>query len=119
MMIIRGWGIVIKSLFQGEGVPPGVEVRGVVGIFELFIQVRALGISYFLQFIAMISISLALINVLPIPALDGGWLLFLGIEKLKKRPLNPKIIRDVSLVFFFLLIALMIWVTIKDIGRFF
>lgn len=119
LIVVRGWWMVIKSLFQGEGVPPGVEVRGVVGIFELFIQVGALGISYFLQFIAVISISLALINVLPIPALDGGWLLFLGIEKLKKRPLSPKIIKEISLVFFFLLIALMIWVTIKDIVRFF
>lgn len=119
LIIVTGWGRLIASLFQGKGVPPGMEVRSVVGIFEIFIIVRGLGISYFLQFIAMISISLALINILPIPALDGGWLLFLGIEKLKGRPLNQKIIRNISTVFFFLLIALMILVIIKDIGRFF
>lgn len=119
LMIIKVWGITIMNLFQGKGVPAGVEVRGIVGIFGLFIQVGAMGASYFLQFIAMISVSLALINILPIPALDGGWLLFLVIEKLKRRPLNQKIVQNISLVFFFLLIALMIWVTIKDIAQLF
>ncbi|GAI12467.1 unnamed protein product, partial [marine sediment metagenome] len=83
LMIIKVWGTTIMNLFQGKGVPAGVEVKGIVGIFGLFIQVGAMGVSYFLQFIAMISVSLALINILPIPALDGGWLLFLVIEKLK------------------------------------
>lgn len=119
LMIIKVWGTTIMNLFQGKGVPTGVEVKGIVGIFGLFIQVGAMGASYFLQFIAMISVSLALINVLPIPALDGGWLLFLVIEKLKRRPLNQKIVQNISLVFFFLLIALMIWVTIKDIAQLF
>jgi len=119
LMTVMGWGKLIASLFQGEGVPPDMEVRGPVGIFELFVIVRGLGISYFLQFIAMISISLAIINILPIPALDGGWLLFLAIEKLKGRPLDQKIVRNVSMVFFFLLIALMILVIIKDIMRIF
>jgi len=117
--VIRGWGMVFSSLFQGQGVPPGVEIGGPVRIFELFVDVRALGASYFLQFIALISISLALINILPIPALDGGWFLFLVIEKLKGKPLNDKIVQKVSAVFFFLLIALMIWITTKDIIRLF
>lgn len=119
LMIIKVWGTTIMNLFQGKGVPAGVEVKGIVGIFGLFIQVGGMGASYFLQFIAMISVSLALINILPIPALDGGWLLFLVIEKLKGRPLNQKIVQNISLVFFFLLIALMIWVTIKDIAQLF
>jgi len=119
LMIIKVWGTTIMNLFQGKGVPAGVEVKGIVGIFGLFIQVGAMGVSYFLQFIAMISVSLALINILPIPALDGGWLLFLVIEKLKRKPLNQKIVQNISLVFFFLLIALMIWVTIKDIAQLF
>jgi len=119
LMIIKVWGTTIMNLFQGKGVPARVEVKGIVGIFGLFIQVGAMGASYFLQFIAMISVSLALINILPIPALDGGWLLFLVIEKLKRKPLNQKIVQNISLVFFFLLIALMIWVTIKDIAQLF
>ncbi len=117
--VVRGWGMVFSSLFQGKGVPPGVEIGGPVRIFELFVDVGALGASYFLQFIALISISLALINILPIPALDGGWFLFLVIERLKGKPLNDKIVQKVSATFFFLLIALMIWITIKDIIRIF
>ena len=117
--VVRGWGMVFSSLFQGEGVPPGVEIGGPVRIFELFVDVGALGTSYFLQFIALISISLALINILPIPALDGGWFVFLVIEKIKGKPLNDKIVQKVSATFFFLLIALMVWITIKDVIRLF
>jgi len=117
--IVRGWGALFKSLFQGDGVPGEIEVKGIVGIFELFVQAGALGTTYFLQLIAMITISLALLNILPIPALDGGWLLFLVIEKIKGKPLNQKIVQNISMVFFFLLIALMVWVNIKDIIRIF
>lgn len=118
-LIIKSWGMVFSSLFQGQGLPAGVEIGGPVRIFELFIDVGNLGVSYFLQFIALISISLALINVLPIPALDGGWLLFMIIERLKRKPLDQKIVQKVSAVFFFLLVALMIFITIKDIMRIF
>lgn len=119
LFAIKGWGMVIGSLIQGKGVPPGVEVGGPVRIFELFVDVGGLGISYFLQFVAVISIFLALFNALPIPALDGGWFLFLVIEKIRGKPISQKIELGVSTAFFFLLIALMVLVTIKDISRFF
>ena len=114
--IIKGWGMVIKSLVLGRGIPAGVEIGGPVKIFELFIDMGSLGINYFLQFIAFISISLAILNILPIPALDGGWLMFLTIEKLRGRPLNDKIVQKISIVCFFLLIGLMILVTVKDLA---
>lgn len=117
--IVKGWGMVIKSLVSGNGVPAGVEIGGPVRIFELFLDMSALGVSYFLQFIALISISLAILNILPIPALDGGWLVFLIIEKLRGKPLNDKIVQKISLSFFFLLIILMIWITVKDVIRLF
>jgi len=116
-MVIKGWAMTIASLFQGKGIPDGVELRGPVGIFELFAQVGTLGLTYFLHFIALISICLALINVLPIPALDGGWFLFLVIEKIRGKPVSQKIEQKVTVFFFFLLITLMIYVTIKDITR--
>ncbi len=119
VIVMKGWGMTIASLVQGEGMPPGVELRGPVGIFELFAQVGILGISYFLHFIAVISICLALINILPIPALDGGWLLFLIVEKIRGKPVSQKIEQKITVFFFFLLIALMICVTIKDIARIF
>jgi len=116
---VKGWGMVIASLFQGKGMPPGVEVGGPVRIFQLFVDASGLGVSYFLQFIAVISVFLALFNILPIPALDGGWFLFLVIEKIKGKPISKKIELGISTAFFFLLIGLMILVTIKDIARLF
>lgn len=118
-MTVTGWITTFKSIFTGNGVPQGVEVRGIVGIFDLFVQAGGMGVSYFLQFIAVISVSLAVLNILPIPALDGGWLVLLGIEKLKGKPINLKTERAINGIFFFLLIALMIFVTIKDIIRIF
>jgi len=67
----------------------------------------------------MISVYLAIFNLLPIPALDGGKLLFLAIEKIKGEAINRRVEENVTVTFFLLLIILMIWVTIKDIGRLF
>lgn len=119
LTILDGWRMVFVSLFNGEGVPEGVEVRGPIGIFELFVYAGGMGVSYFLQFIAIISVSLAILNALPIPALDGGWFVLLMIEKLRGKPINQKTEQTVSSLFFLLLIALMVWVTIKDIIRIF
>ena len=118
-MTVEGWINALKSIFTGNGVPQGVEVRGIVGIFDLFVQAGGMGASYFLQFIAVISVSLAVLNILPIPALDGGWLMLLAIEKIKGKPINIKTERMINGIFFFLLIALMIFVTIKDLIRIF
>jgi len=116
-LIIKSWIMVLGSLFSGKGLPPGVEVGGPVKIFELFVDIGGLGLTYFLQFIALISVHLALINILPIPALDGGWFLFMVIGKLRGKPLDQKVIQKVSAVFFYLLIALMVWITIRDISH--
>ena len=118
-LAVNGWAMLFSSLFRGQGIPSFVEVRGPVGIFELFLQAGQAGFSYFLQFIAIISVFIALFNVLPIPALDGGWFLFLVIEKIRGKEINQRISNGISVFFFFLLIALMILVTIKDIARLF
>lgn len=115
--IIQGYGQAIKNLISGG--PSGVEMMGPVGVFHLFWQVSQLGINYFLQFLGMIAIYFAIFNILPIPALDGGKLLFLGIEAIRKKPVSEKIEQNVTTAFFALLIALMILVTIKDISRLF
>ncbi len=117
--IIEGWGILLVNLFRGEGVPTGMEVTGIVGIFQLFSRVGGLGVSYFLNFVAVLTVHLAIINILPIPALDGGWLLFLTIEKIRKKPLNAKVVEKISGIFFILLILLMVFITIRDIIRIF
>ena len=116
-LVILGWYQVIAKLFAAE--PTGVQFLGPVGIFDIMRQRSEMGINYYLHFIAIISIYLAVFNLLPIPALDGGKLLFLGIEKIKKRPVSPEFEQKITTVFFLLLISLMILVTIKDIKRIF
>ena len=59
--------------------------------------------------------NLAILNILPIPALDGGNLMFLIIEKIMRKPLDDKIIEKISSVFFMLLIVLMVFVVFNDI----
>ena len=88
-------------------------------IFNLFVNVGGLGISYILRLVAIIAIHLAILNILPIPALDGGWFAFLTIERLTGKDLNDKIIQKLSVLFFLLLVALLIFVTIKDVMKLF
>jgi len=117
--IVVGISQVFGNLVQGKGLPPGTEIMGPVGIGKLMTQVARMGINYYLQFIAIISIYLAIFNILPIPALDGGKLLFLGIEKVRRKPISQKIEQNITTIFFAALIALMLWVTIKDITKLF
>ncbi|XOB41633.1 MAG: M50 family metallopeptidase [Candidatus Nealsonbacteria bacterium] len=115
--VIQGWAQALGNLIKG--LPTGVQLMGPVGIFSLFAQVSQLGVIYFLQFIAIISIYIALFNILPIPALDGGKLLFLGIEAVRRKPVSQKIEQNITFAFFMILIVLMVLVTIKDIARLF
>lgn len=117
--IILGLTETLKSVLTGKELPAEVQVIGPVGIGSLMTQAFHLGTSYFLQFIALISLYLALFNILPIPAVDGGKLLFLGIEKIRGRALNQKIEHSLNAIFLILLVILMIWVTIQDIIRIF
>ena len=119
VLIVESWIMVFSNLFSTGSLPAGVEVTGIIGIFDLFSQAGGLGLSYFLQFVGLIAVHLALINSLPIPALDGGWFMFLVIEKIKGHPLNQNVVQKVSGAFFFLLVALMVWVTVRDIIRIF
>jgi len=99
--------------------PLEVELVGPVGILDIFVRAGILGPVYFLQTIAIISLHVAIINALPIPVVDGGRVVFLAIEKIRKKPLNEKIEQRINFIFFALLITLMLWVTMKDIGRIF
>lgn len=81
--IIQGYWQVISNV--SKGVPSGVQLMGPVGIFNLLSQASQVGINYFLQFFGMIAVYIAIFNILPIPALDGGKLLFLGIEVCQKK----------------------------------
>ncbi len=106
------WQIIINLIFQHK---VATEVAGPIGIAVLTGQVVKLGWIYVLQFTALLSINLAIINLLPIPALDGGRILFLAIEKIKGSPVKQKLEAAIHQVGFILLMVLMLLVVFKDI----
>ena len=108
-------GIIWSLIIAGKA---GVEVSGPVGIAVLTGQVSAMGLIYLLNFTALISINLAIINALPFPALDGGRLLFLAVEKIKGSPISQDFEAKVNNYGFMLLMLLMLVITFKDIGRY-
>ncbi|MBI4117131.1 MAG: RIP metalloprotease RseP [Parcubacteria group bacterium] len=115
--ILIALGVFFKNLFVNSSLIG--DVSGPVGVAVLTGQAAGLGFNYLLQFVALLSINLAVLNIIPFPALDGGRLLFIGIEKLKGSPIPKKIEGLVNAAGFAFLIALMIWITIKDVSKFF
>ena len=105
--------LLIKNLILGNGL--AFEISGPVGIAAIVGQSAKLGINYLINTAAMLSLSLAVINILPIPALDGGRVLFVIIEKILRKPLNMKYEQIAHTIGFVLLMVLVIWVTARDI----
>ncbi|MEK7061826.1 MAG: M50 family metallopeptidase [Patescibacteria group bacterium] len=115
---VQGLFTVFKDLFMGKGVPQGAEMLGPIGITIFLARAVDFGIGFFLYFIASISVFVAIFNIFPIPALDGGKLLFLAIEKIKGKPVSTRVEQNITVVFFFLLIAMSLFITIMfDIPR--
>ncbi len=117
--IVAGLAGLLKNLVLGNGMPQGTQLMGPVGIGALLTQFAELGLNKYLHFIAVISIYLAIFNILPIPALDGGKLIFLSIEKIKGRPVDQKVEQRITTFFFSLLLLLIVLVTVRDITRLF
>ncbi len=95
------------------------SVTGPVGMVGIVGDAYQFGFVYLLSFAALISINLAIINLIPFPALDGGRLFFLLIEKIKGSPLNPKVSNTANMVGFIVLILLMLIVTYHDVVKLF
>jgi len=116
------WAIIVafyellKGIIIGQGVPAGVS--GPVGIAVMTGQVARMGIIYVMQFTAILSINLAIINFLPFPALDGGRVLFLFIEKIKGSPVKRELEATIHNIGFSLLMLLVLIVTFRDVARF-
>jgi regulator of sigma E protease len=103
----------IRSFATGDiSVERGIGGPGTIVAFSA--QSYRIGFVYFLVFLAVISVSLAVLNILPVPVLDGGQLLFLVIEKLRGRPLKEATIAKAQLVGLFLLLALMAFALRND-----
>jgi regulator of sigma E protease len=95
------------------------QVSGPVGIFVILKDGSLLGYQFMLFIIAIISLTLAIMNILPIPALDGGRLWITLITRAFKRPLSAGVEEGVNLAGFLILITLIILVTFVDVNRFF
>lgn len=110
---------VLGLLFGGSNQIGLNDLSGPVGIFNIVGQYAKQGIAPFIWFVAFLSVNIGVMNLLPIPALDGGRLVFLGIEAIIRRPLNKKVENTANNLMFFLLMALFVYVTFFDILRLF
>lgn len=112
--ILVGFYQLIRGLF----VPADridAELAGPVGIAVMTGEVASLGFAYLLQFAALLSINLAILNILPIPALDGGRIVFVLIEAVRRKPVSQEVEGIVHGLGFLLLMGLVVVVTFKDI----
>ena len=114
--IVLSFYYLISGLFAGA--PVGDSLSGPIGIAVMTGKVAKLGFSYLLNFMALLSLNLAVLNVLPIPALDGGRLLFLIISKIKGKAVEQKSEQIAHTIGFLLLITLVVIITVKDLGNF-
>jgi len=114
--IILAFYDLLAGLIVGQGL--SADVAGPIGIAALTGQVAEMGFIYILQFTALLSINLAIINFFPFPALDGGRVLFLIIEKIKGSPVKREVEAVIHNIGFSLLMILVLIVTFKDLAKF-
>ena len=111
--ITLGLGKLVRQAFDGTA--DYSTIAGPVGIVGMVGDAAAMGFTWLLSFTALISLNLAVINLLPVPALDGGRLLFVIIESITRRPIKPVVARSMNQVGFILLLGLMAFITFHDI----
>ena len=115
--LFRQMIITLKGLFQG-----GLSVKqlsGPVGIYKIVGTQAESGIQNVLYLIALLSVNVGFINLLPFPAFDGGRILFLVIEKIKGSPVKAETENMIHTIGFMILLALMIYITFNDILKLF
>ena len=115
--LFRQMWVTVASLFTG-----GIKVKqlsGPVGIYEVVGSQRTGGLASLLYLFAFLSINVGFINLLPLPAFDGGHILFIIIEKIKGSPVKPETEAMIHTIGLFLLMILMVYVTFNDILKLF
>jgi regulator of sigma E protease len=113
--IVSGLYTFLRSRIIGEDISSEMRIGGPVAIVKFGSGAFSRGLPDFLQFLGLITVSLAVLNILPIPALDGGRLMFLTIEKIKGSPISEKMEYGLNATFFILLMGLLFVVTYNDI----
>lgn len=115
---LKGLGGLIADLFRGDGAKASEQVTGVVGIGYVLSELSQQGFMSVLFLTAIISISLAVMNILPIPALDGGRLFVTLLFRVLRKPLNKETEERIHGTGFALLMALFVLITILDVQKF-
>ncbi len=115
----KGLGNLVSSVAGGEFSEAADNVSGPVGIFVILNNASAFGFEFLIFFIGIISLTLAIMNALPLPALDGGKLAVSGFYKLMKRPLTKETESAIHGTGFVVLILLVLLISYVDIQRFF
>lgn len=110
------YGVIVKLV---TGVLSVNNLAGPVGIYNIVDQTASTNFRNVLELIAFLSINVGFVNLIPFPAFDGGRLLFLIIEKIKGKPVNPKTENTIHMIGMGILLLLMLLITIKDIKSFF
>ncbi len=118
-LTLKGLGSVIVGLFNGDTEKASSQVSGPVGVFVLIKEGSKLGLQFILMIIAVISLTLAIMNVLPIPALDGGRLFVTYLFRLMRKPLTAKTEDMIHGIGFAVLMLLFVLITVVDVKRFF
>jgi len=115
--IAVGFYTLIRDGISGNG--DLSTVTGPIGIIGIVGDAADFGFIYLLSFTALISINLVIINLIPFPALDGGRILFLIIEKIKGSRIKPQIANTINFIGFGILMLFMVLITYNDIIKLF
>ncbi|MBN1405103.1 MAG: RIP metalloprotease RseP [Candidatus Omnitrophica bacterium] len=100
------------------GMPVKESLTGPIGIAAAIGNAAKMGMIYLIDITAQINLAIAIFNLLPFPVLDGGHVLFLLIEKIRKKPLSPKVEQVITQIAISLLIALAVFISWNDIAKF-
>ena len=93
------------------------QLAGPVGVAQMAGEVAQIGFVYLLQFTAILSINLGVINLLPLPVLDGGHLIIILVESITRRKLSPKALQYIQMAGLALLLFIFLYTTVQDISR--
>jgi len=115
----RQFGMILASFYHVLSGQAPLDVAGPVGIVHVIGEVAQTGFVNLLMLTALISINLGIINLLPVPALDGGRIMFLVIEAVRGRPIEPEKEGFIHFLGFALLITLILFITYQDVLRLF
>lgn len=109
----------VKMLVTGSDYVKATDLGGPVMIYQIMSDARRLGVNWLIEITAFISINLCVFNLLPLPVLDGGQLVFLGLEAIRRKPIDMRVLERVQQMGLVFIVLLILFITFNDIQRLF